>query len=303
MQSEFARERSERKDSFEDFGPISGLVRGLVRYVEHSTVGDAINAIGTRLEQLQKGAPYQKGDRFKVFDRKKGYMDTLNVQNIVPDELEGGNKLEVKRESQGGECGVFQISEKEADLFCRGSRMSLLSALLDVYWELSATTVNWPKKIAQFILEVHQKIKSPGINDICEEAKTRGIDLPDNFFVERDLANAIIHFYYDTPPDYNGLLHALSALAEYQKQAVGSVRQGKRVGRIFPRAGDSTDHFLLCELQPVHNTPLFGVLLERYEGRVNTTEKAMLNVLNVMQEETGTVPFVMEWRNGAPETL
>lgn len=301
MCSEF-REQLRRKEKFEDFGRISGLVRALVKYKEHASHEDAVNATGTRLEQLQKGAPYQKGDRFMTFD-KDGGRNVLVILNIISVEGEEGKMFEVKSEREEKENSPFLFSEKEADLFCRGNRMSLVSALDDVYDVLSNTTVALPSDVTKLILEVQRKMKSPAIDAIDEEARRRGIELPEYMLIERDFANAIPRFYYGNPPDYDGLLKALSRIAEHQQKAIGSVRRGERVGRILPQKKDQTEHFdLLRQVLPIHQTPLFDVLINRYEGRVNTTERAMLYVLNLMQEETGTVPFVMEWRQDTPET-
>ncbi|MEK7529655.1 MAG: hypothetical protein AAB570_01905 [Patescibacteria group bacterium] len=50
-------------------------------------------------------------------------------------------------------------------------------------------------------------------------------------------------------------------------------------------------------ITPEEQAPLYRMLIDRYEKRVNTTERAMLQVLNLMQEETGSVPYVMEWQD------
>lgn len=275
-----------------DFGPLGRFIEALAGYQSHSTSDSARERIGARLMQLQKGALYQTGDRFLAFD-EDGHMLVVDVQNVVfdaghqADTLELGIRAWATEEPQS----VFSMSAQEADKFCRGERLSLVGSLSDVHDELLGTTMDIPSDVLRLIHEGH-----PG-ETLVDAAQRQSVKLPEEFLIDHDLSEAIAHFYHNDPPDYSGLLKALERISAYQRRAVASVQRGGRFARVSPRSKSELGHFVVRPISPTEQAPLYRILIDRYENRVNITERAMLRFLDVMQKETGSVPIVMEWQD------
>ena len=281
----------EREMPRKDFGPLGLFVGRLASYYESGSFEDARIRIGERLEKIQKGEPYQRDDRFIVFD-EDGKTQVVDVVGVIKDSDARDGTLDLISRTWGSEEDqrTFSISTQEADKFCRGNRLVLTASLFDVQKALSDTTLSIPSDTLRFVHALQ-----PG-QDLIEEAKRRGIELQDEFVIDHSLSQAIACFYHDNSPDYGSLLKALEQITAYQQKAVSSVRGKERSVRIVPSGQAEQGHFVMRPITPDEQAPLYRMLIDRYEKRVNTTERAMLQVLNLMQEETGSVPYVMEWQ-------
>lgn len=167
--------------------------------------------------RLRDGGDYQTEDQMTWFD-EEGRPRYLKVESVDP----ASSELSVQITHPRYSAAVFdrnvpdampdheQMAFRETDKFCRGVRADLSILLNELNWTTTQLTVQFP-------IEAYKEAQRTG--DWSNVPKT------DDQILREGLHNGIKEFYYQTPPNYQALFDAISAIVAFTNQRV-SERSG-----------------------------------------------------------------------------